>query len=747
MRPAPTTRPFRALFALGPAVLLLRSLASGRALGQGDLALLSYPCWSYLGRSLRQGRLPLWDPELGAGIPFLASPQTQALYPPAALVSALLPLHVGAYVLLFAHLYWAGYGMERLARRLGLPSTSAICAGTLVACAPVLFASIPRPNLLCAASWLPWMLVAADRVCRRERFGIPALAACFGLPLLCGQPEVALIGAVGVAAIAALRRDRRPRPVPGTTGTPAGRGLYGSVAACALGGLLGVALVSISLFPFLELLHHSTRGEDLHGLELAWSMRWGDFAGLFLPFLRLDARWRDFDEIFFGPFQGYLSVVYLGAPALVLGGFACRRGGRREWACVAAVLGAVAVASWGGHLSLLLERFHAGFLAWRYSIKFIVPAAFAAALLAALGAEQLARSESRRLPLAFAAVGAGGVMAGMLATARLGTGLGLSIAWAGMGLLALAAVLRWVPGGPWKQWSLVAVCALDAVLCSFHVPFQSQDEGCESFFAGVRAQLGQGRLDALSGTPAAHSFGFMAPRTGTANVCIQGVKPTEFGLPMLGLYGMPAPAGVDSTLDRFGAAGDGLLGVTLVLRSVPTPLPGLVPLEAAQLAPLWAATVTGAAPRVELRPTARVSADVPGDLARETIEQLRAEVLLDAPPPPATPAGAPWAGPDQATLLSDAGEHVRVETASGGERWLVLADLDYPGWFATVDGVATPIRRAYGMVRAVRLGAGRHRVVFDYRPASFRAGALVSALAALALLAGSLVRRRRPPLS
>jgi len=75
---------------------------------------------------------------------------------------------------------------------------------------------------------------------------------------------------------------------------------------------------------------------------------------------------------------------------------------------------------------------------------------------------------------------------------------------------------------------------------------------------------------------------------------------------------------------------------------------------------------------------------------------------------------------------------VRVCNDQPGE--LVLADTFYPGWEATVNGTPQPIRRFEQSQRAVALPAGDNEVVFHYRPASVRLGALVSGLGLLAAL-------------
>lgn len=48
--------------------------------------------------------------------------------------------------------------------------------------------------------------------------------------------------------------------------------------------------------------------------------------------------------------------------------------------------------------------------------------------------------------------------------------------------------------------------------------------------------------------------------------------------------------------------------------------------------------------------------------------------------------------------------------------WLVLSELDFPGWRASVDGADLPIHRANGMFRAVCVPAGEHVVEFRFHP-------------------------------
>ncbi len=74
---------------------------------------------------------------------------------------------------------------------------------------------------------------------------------------------------------------------------------------------------------------------------------------------------------------------------------------------------------------------------------------------------------------------------------------------------------------------------------------------------------------------------------------------------------------------------------------------------------------------------------------------------------------------------------------------LTVPELDYPGWRATVDGEDTPIVAVNGAQRGIAIKAGKHAVVFDYAPASFRVGGSLSLLALIAAGVGLFVVRRR----
>jgi hypothetical protein len=87
------------------------------------------------------------------------------------------------------------------------------------------------------------------------------------------------------------------------------------------------------------------------------------------------------------------------------------------------------------------------------------------------------------------------------------------------------------------------------------------------------------------------------------------------------------------------------------------------------------------------------------------------------------------------------GDAAELEVTVKSPALLVVADTDYPGWEAKVDGRSTPILRANVAFRAVELPAGTHRVTFGFHPTFARTGP-IAALVFL-VLAPVLAWRRR----
>lgn len=106
--------------------------------------------------------------------------------------------------------------------------------------------------------------------------------------------------------------------------------------------------------------------------------------------------------------------------------------------------------------------------------------------------------------------------------------------------------------------------------------------------------------------------------------------------------------------------------------------------------------------------------------------------------------GGPVATNSGARVLEYRANRLLVETDAPTATVLVLSEIFYPGWEATIDGKPAQIFVTDYLLRGVALPAGRHRIEMIYRPPAARKGAIIS-IAMLVVLAGlaSYLKRRR----
>ena len=89
-----------------------------------------------------------------------------------------------------------------------------------------------------------------------------------------------------------------------------------------------------------------------------------------------------------------------------------------------------------------------------------------------------------------------------------------------------------------------------------------------------------------------------------------------------------------------------------------------------------------------------------------------------------------------ATLIkSYTPEKVIIDTRSPRDGYLILSDTFRTGWTASVDGSPETILRAHTAFRGVAVPAGEHRVTFTYEPRALYAGAWVSLLSLIFVIA------------
>jgi O-antigen/teichoic acid export membrane protein len=165
----------------------------------GDLIIQNYAWKQFVLTSLSSGEIPLWNPHLFAGAPFLANGQHAALYPFSWLYLAL-PLAKAYGWFALSQVWLAGISMYVFARILGLRRGSAALAGFVYQGAQFLVISAAVfPMIAAAVVWLPLLLGCIERVItilfgspeRRHRVVLWAAAGAvaLGCQILAGHAE------------------------------------------------------------------------------------------------------------------------------------------------------------------------------------------------------------------------------------------------------------------------------------------------------------------------------------------------------------------------------------------------------------------------------------------------------------------------------------------------------------------------------------------------------------------------------
>ncbi|GAB1421501.1 hypothetical protein MASR2M15_16690 [Anaerolineales bacterium] len=111
--------------------------------------------------------------------------------------------------------------------------------------------------------------------------------------------------------------------------------------------------------------------------------------------------------------------------------------------------------------------------------------------------------------------------------------------------------------------------------------------------------------------------------------------------------------------------------------------------------------------------------DDPHFNARETII-LQADPMLELPNQPDLEA--------KINIKNTSPEHLELEISTAKNAILSIAQPNYPGWEATIDGQPSQIIRAYVGLTALAIPAGTHQISLNYSGNIVKIGALISLL-------------------
>jgi hypothetical protein len=182
-----------------------------------DLVIENYAWKRFVLASLEQpggltNRLPLWNPYLWAGAPFLADGQHSALYP-FSLVFWVLPLPQAYGWFTVLQFWMAGVCMYVLARTLGANRAGGLLAGIVYQLSAVYVVSTVFTMIIAAMVWLPLLLALIELVIRQQMRGgtgvtllhVAGGALALGVQMLAGHPEFTYYTGLVMGCYAAAR--------------------------------------------------------------------------------------------------------------------------------------------------------------------------------------------------------------------------------------------------------------------------------------------------------------------------------------------------------------------------------------------------------------------------------------------------------------------------------------------------------------------------------------------------------------
>lgn len=690
----------------------------------GDLASFLFPTYRFAARSLAEGSLPLWNPHLYAGAPFLGDIQAGFLYLPNLLLFLLWPEfpYTALQWMAALHVFWAGLGTYVLLRTLRFGGRQVHAAAALFGalafafCDPLLM-HLGNLNLIAVLAWLPWILAALERgLAGRSLRWVAAAGLLYGASIYAGHAQATVLVGLGMGLFALGR---------GLAGTSAWRWAAG---APLLAGLLAALLAAPILLPALELAQQTARAEFTYQQSVDYSLAPAQLIGLLTPgfFGRGPAlHWSLWQRVEL-PYVGVAALV-MALAALLLARESATRRALMPWIGMALAgllvgLGIYAIAH--GWLALMLPYF--GSL--RAPARALVLWAMGAAVLAGAGLDLTMRRAAETVTLARLRPALLPAHDPLRAVLRAGTLILFGVV---LPLLYLSLLLTQESETAFLRASL-ALLAL-ALAAGFWLGTWLLVEAARSGWIGPRAfgilVVALLFVD-LSATGA---YTDISPDNPTAKFehpeIVEFLKndPSVFRIDTLtdidglwqpdtaALHGLDDVGGIDNPLmleawrDYWESTGGrdtdayNALNVKYVIARDGTPFPNT-------LTPVF---------------------DAPGELAvwENTTAWPRAWLAAVAawePDAGALPVAVAQVGPNRMSL--------RVEAAQPAR--LVVSLVAYPGWRATVDGQPATLLAGNGaFLRGIDLTAGEHTVELTYAPASLRDGLWAAATGALILVA------------
>ncbi len=719
-----------------------------------DIVAMFYPFRAFAAHSIRSGDIPLWNPHIMSGAPFQANAQS-AVFAPLNLLYYGLPLNAAWALNLVTRMVLAAVFTALFARAIGTSPSGAIVSGIAFALGGFIVQWQGESNGE-SGIWLPLICYSVVRLYQSRGARSLAIAAfAFAAPVLSGHPETAVHSTAVGCALALMLLVTRADVESVHHGRFYGSSRAGSfVLQFVLCGVLALGLAAIQLLPTLE-----------------WMGQLGLKVDVVQPVLdRHQGQGLFSRDILRDPSSAGIAIpegsAYVGMFALLAAPLAWfYRPRRYVWFLI--VIGAIsAMVAYGIPPVRWIVEILPVVKAMKNS-RLIAVVDLAIAALAGFGVtvleQQLSLLRTKVRVRALALFGASFlVLSFCVYEVHRATLIPVDFwrsPWGSLIFLAAAfVVLASRLSGRLSQMLFRSLtCGLVALeMVTFSYGFLGFTPAAEIFppapvldFIKARAENGTPFRVAKDRVPIPHDAGMIYGFESADGYDLVTEKTRTFTSDFTEKREDGVMFLAENILARRDRRFD-MLNVKYLMVTTPSPQFDAVAAQSERFQPVFARGSVAvfenrmSLPRAWLVPLSgiEVTSEAKAQLARvkETSFDPERSVVFGENPARNPMASQPPAIGGRLNVLDRGVNDVHLRAEVDAPSVIVLSQMYYPGWRATVDGSDVPVYPVNYALTGIVVPANAHDIHFTFRPFSFRIGAGIS-LVSLLVLAYALTRR------
>lgn len=691
-----------------PWLVVAGNLLLPRYSDYSDLAISHIPNAIYLVNAIQtDGQIPLWSTQLLSGYPFAENPLTGLWYPPA-WIAYVFPQPLGFNLLVIFHLLWGGWGLYTFLKLRGTRTMPALFGAISFTLMPKIMThwAAGHVTLLYAVSWTPWLLAVTEKwpLSHNNWRNLAAGGILLGIITLADPRWVVFAAGLWFANEVWMARAERQASVPL-------RNILEWVSKLGVNAFFCVGISAALTFGLLEYSSLATRSMMSAADSLQFSLPFNELPGLVVPDFGGFAEW----------------TLYPGSVVLLLAIYACavREIRTKNWFWIGVFFLSLvyALGSQIPGLQIVAQAPLMDLL--RVPPRSMFVGGLSLIILAVQGLEDLLTRETAAKwdPVFYMSPILGGVFFLLLGLVLMKLNIPANMIWTAAFMGITFTVIAFSERNKFpKRLGVFFLFGL-AVIDLTGVNFQAIDfvplAQVHASHRGLISRLSQDPDQFRVYAPANTLTQLEAAKAGIE--LANGIDPLQYTD-----YVEYFESASRIPYSEYSVTLPPLEGNTLSAES-----------QSAEMNAEWLAVLNV---KYVVTNYAVINPHF-SQVYQKNGEFIYLNSVWHGPAWIETEDGLNPMMSESVVVEQRSADRILVSAQGPGQ--LVLSEVDYPGWIATVNGDKSEILRADGILRSVELKPGENRVEFVYRPTAVLVGCSISICTWLLILGHSLIRRRR----